>query len=114
MSADRFLSRLVVPLGRLDDQAHAHRLGAGLDAADFAFDDRANFLDVPLEFAFGDAGGLFTDAAQIFRLTAAGNASAAGGFLTQKHAFSCHNQLRILRFRLPGPLVVSFLLSEAV
>ena len=84
--SSRFFSRFgillvrvgVLALEGLDDQAHLDGLGRDLDPADLTVHNRTHLLHVGFEFAFGDAGGLFTNTAQIFRFTAAGNAFSAG------------------------------------
>ena len=82
---------MVIAFGRFYDQAAADGLGGNLYADDFSVDNSANFLDIRLEFAFGDAGDLATDAAEILGFTASSDTAAGTGAFTGKIALSRHN-----------------------
>src|SRR5439155_8765004 len=74
----------------LDHHAVADCLGANLDADDPAVHNRADFLDVRLELARGDAGGLSADPAQVLGLAAVRDLVAEAGFLTGEIADAGH------------------------
>lgn len=83
-----------VALDRLFHEPHANGLGGNSDSADFSVDDRPNALDVGFELAFGDAGRLATNAAEILGLTLAGDGPAGTGLFTSEIADSGHIQTR--------------------
>src|SRR5687768_13483220 len=72
------------------DEAVADRLGRHLDAHDATVHDRADLLDVGLELARGDPGGLGPDAAQVLGLAAVGLLVAERGLLTCEIANAGH------------------------
>lgn len=60
--------------------------GADFHAAHASVDDGADFLDVRLEGALGDAGGLQADAALVFRQAATADGTAELCFLAADFA----------------------------
>src|SRR5205814_694580 len=84
--------RLPASLDGLDDQAHFDGLGRDFDANRFAVDDGPDALQIGPELAAGDAGGLDADAAQVFRLSAAGDGVARAGLLAGKMTNAWHSK----------------------
>ena len=76
--------------GGFHDQPHAHGLGGDPDPANFSVNNGAHTLDIGFEFAFGNARGLDTHAAEILGLAPPGDGPARPGFLTCEIAFSRH------------------------
>lgn len=74
----------------LDDFAGLDALGADADYADAAVHQSADALEVRKEAAGGDARGLQTDTAGLFRNTAAGDLFAGQRFFVADFANSCH------------------------
>ena len=58
-----------IPLGGLDYQAHADRLGRHLNSDNGAVDHRTYPLNVGLEFSLGSSRGFYTDTTKVLRFT---------------------------------------------
>src|SRR6266550_7636402 len=82
---------LIATTDRLDDQSHADRLSADLDAHDPAVYYSADLLNIGLELARGDAGDLGADAAKVLGLAAMGLLVPEGGFLTCEKTDAWHS-----------------------
>ncbi len=94
-----FDGRSPVAALRLDDQAHLDGLGRDFDPADLAVDHRPHLLDVGLELALGDAGGLDAYAAEILGFAAPGDAVARTRSPTGKMTHSRHKSPEFKRSR---------------
>jgi hypothetical protein len=70
------------------DQSHPYGFGADLQPADSSVNHCPNLLDIRFEFPLGDAGGLDTHSAEIFRFASPSNAPAGLRFLTEEKTLS--------------------------
>ena len=82
------LGGLIIAFGGFDDQTVTNGLGGYLDADHFSINQGPDFLDIGLEFAFGDAGDLAADPTEVFGLTTAGDAMAGSRSFACKKTFS--------------------------
>ena len=87
---DGEVRRLPSTFGRFDYKTHANRLGGDLDPAHRAVHDCPHALNVGLELAFRHAGGLETNAAEVFSLTPPGDRPSSPRFSTGKKANTRH------------------------
>ena len=78
----------------LDDQASSDRPRARKNSDRAPVNECLHPLQIWLEFALGDAGGLDADSPKILRLTTTGNAVSSGGSGSSKKANAWHRSLR--------------------
>src|SRR5882762_7557178 len=82
---------LIAATDGLHNQSHADGFGADLDPHDPPIHHGADFLNIGLEFARGNAGDLGADAAKVLGLAAMGLLMPEGGFLTCEKTDAWHS-----------------------